>query len=70
MNTSPALVVTSTILSVQVYRRGASIVRRAVLEGARLAEGVPAMIELVGLPLSLVDHTARVQVTAIEPKGV
>ena len=64
------LVVTSTMQAVQVYRRGASVVRHAVVEGDALAGGVPAAIELAGLPLSLIDHTAHVRVIAVEPAGV
>jgi hypothetical protein len=61
------LIVPSTLDAVQVYRRGATITRRAILEGATLAGGLPADVELVGLPLSLIDATVKVRVTAVEP---
>lgn len=67
---STPVVVSSAIQAVSVYRRGATVVRRAVLGAAELAGGVPAEIELVGLPLSLVDGSAQVQIVAVEPSSV
>lgn len=64
---SDPVVVPSIIEAVQVFRRGATVVRRAVLEGAALAGGVPERIELAGLPLSLTDPTARVSVVEVLP---
>lgn len=59
-------VLPSRIDRVQVYRRGATVVRTAelTLEGA-----LPDEIELADLPLTLVDPTARVRVLAVEPAG-
>jgi hypothetical protein len=67
---STPVVVLSAIEAVSVYRRGATVVRRAVLGAAELAGGVPAELELVGLPLSLVDGSAQVQIVAVEPSSV
>jgi hypothetical protein len=64
---SKPVVVSSTIESVQVFRRGATVVRRAVLEGAVLDDGVPPLIELAGLPMSLTDPTVRVAVLDVLP---
>jgi len=64
---SDPVVVPSIIEAVQVFRRGATVVRRAVLEGAALVGGVPERIELAGLPLSLTDPTARVSVIEVVP---
>lgn len=64
---SDPVVLPSTIDAVQVFRRGATIVRRAVLEGGALTAGVPACIEVVGLPLSLLDPTARVRILSVTP---
>lgn len=61
------LVVSSSLDAVQVYRRGATITRRATLAGEQLAAGVPDAIEIVGLPLSLLDPTVRVRVTTVAP---
>lgn len=66
---STPVVVSSAIQAVSVYRRGATVVRRAVLGAAELAGGVPAEIELVGLPLSLVDGSAQVQLVSVEPSS-
>lgn len=66
MTKSP-LVVSSTLDAVQVYRRGATITRRAILVGPSLAAGVPDEVEIVGLPLALFDATVRVRVTTVEP---
>lgn len=64
---SKPVVVPSTIESVQVFRRGATVVRRAILDGALLADGVPPLIELAGLPMSLTDPTVRVAVLDVLP---
>jgi uncharacterized protein (TIGR02231 family) len=64
---SDPVVVPSIIEAVQVFRRGATVVRRAVLEGVALEGGVPERIELAGLPLSLTDPTARVSVVEVLP---
>jgi hypothetical protein len=61
------LVVSSTLDAVQVYRRGATITRRASLTSEQLAAGVPESVEIVGLPLALLDPTVRVRVTVVEP---
>ncbi|MDP2339403.1 MAG: DUF4139 domain-containing protein [Deltaproteobacteria bacterium] len=62
-----AVVVPSEIQAVQVYRRGATVVRRAVVDGDALASGLPDEIELAGLPLSLLDPTVKVRVLEVEP---
>ncbi len=51
------LTLTSRIEAVQVYRRGATIVRTAVIDGPP-----PDEVEIVDLPLSLIDPTVRVRV--------
>lgn len=55
------ITLSSRIDAVQVYRRGATITRVAelVVDGGTL----PDEVELTGLPLSLLDPTARVRVT-------
>ncbi len=63
----PAVVVPSSIESVQVYRRGATVVRRAVVEGDVLSGGLPGEVELPGLPLSLLDATIKVRVLEVLP---
>lgn len=60
-------VVSSSLDAVQVYRRGATVVRRATLDEAALSSSVPAEVELVGLPLSLLDPTVKVRGTTVEP---
>ncbi len=62
---SKPMTLPSAITAVQVFRRGATIVRHAVLDGAQLADAVPAEIELLGLPLSLIDGTAQVRVVEV-----
>ncbi|MDP2339883.1 MAG: DUF4139 domain-containing protein [Deltaproteobacteria bacterium] len=52
--------VPSQIVAVQVYRRGATVVRHAVVDVD--AAGLPAEIEVAGLPLSLLDPTVKVRV--------
>jgi hypothetical protein len=56
------MVVASVIDSVQVFRRGATVIRRAILDDGTLADGCPAEVELFGLPLSLMDPTAKVRI--------
>jgi hypothetical protein len=65
--TQTPVVLASTLDAVQVYRRGATITRRTTLAGPTLARGLPDEIELVGLPLALLDPTVKVRVTAVEP---
>ncbi len=64
-----AVVVSSQIQAVQVYRRGATVVRRALVDGDALASGLPAEIELPGLPLALLDPTVKVRVLDVEPSS-
>ena len=64
-----AVVVSSQIQAVQVYRRGATIVRRAIIDGDALGSGLPDEIELAGLPLSLLDPTVKVRVLEVEPSS-
>lgn len=47
--------------SVTLYHRGATVRRTASLD---FSSGVPAELFLAGLPLSLVDHTARLRIEA------
>ncbi len=61
------VVVSSTLTAVQVYRRGATVVRRCVVEGDVVKDGLPQEIEIAGLPLSLLDPTVRVRVLEVEP---
>jgi hypothetical protein len=60
-----AVVVSSRIERVQVFRRGAVVTREAVVDVASLAGA--DRIELAGLPLSLLDASARVRIVAVEP---
>ena len=53
----PMLTITSKIESVQVYRRGATVVRTAQVDGQP-----PDEVEFADLPLSLLDPTVRVRV--------
>ncbi len=55
------ITLSSRIDAVQVYRRGATITR--VAELVVDTAGMPEEVELTGLPLSLLDPTARVRVT-------
>ncbi len=60
--------VESKIVSVQVYRRGATITRHAELTAGALASAAfPCEVELAGLPLCVVDATLRVRVLRAEP---
>ena len=59
------IVVPSRIERVQVFRRGAVITRHAVVEGAMV--GGAGRFEFVGLPLSLLDPSARVRVIEVMP---
>lgn len=54
----------SKIDAVQVYRRGATVFRIAQLTLENAAPVLPQEVELVDLPLSLVDATVRVRVLA------
>src|ERR1043166_4275413 len=58
--TNAVLTVSSRIDAVQVYRRGATVVRTAVVDDP--AEDV----EIVDLPLSLLDPTVKVRVLAAD----
>jgi hypothetical protein len=60
------LTLASKIDAVQVYRRGATVFRTAQLS---LDGPLPEEIELVDLPLTLLDPTVRVRVTATEPSA-
>lgn len=60
------ITLSSRIDAVQVYRRGATITRSAELVVEGNAATFPDEVELTGLPLSLLDPTARVRVTAQE----
>lgn len=64
MPTPPVL--SSRIDRVQVYRRGATVTRVAELT---LDGHLPDEVELADLPLTLIDPTARVRVTALDPTG-
>ncbi|HEY4222596.1 MAG TPA: DUF4140 domain-containing protein, partial [Myxococcota bacterium] len=55
---------TSRIDAVSVYRRGATVVRLAQIDTHAHDD-----VEIVDLPLSLIDPTARVRVVACEPAG-
>lgn len=57
--------VDSRIDSVTVYKTGATISRRVELTADE--GGLPRQIEIGGLPLSLLDPTARVRVVEVEP---
>lgn len=59
------ITLSSRIDAVQVYRRGATVTRVAelTLEGQ---QALPDEVELIGLPLSLLDPTARVRVLAAQ----
>jgi hypothetical protein len=59
------IVVPSRIERVQVFRRGAVITRHAVVDGAIVGE--TGRFEFVGLPLSLLDPSARVRVIEVVP---
>jgi hypothetical protein len=61
------VVVSSRIERVQVFRRGAVITRLAVVDGTSLAGG--ADLEFVGLPLSLLDPSARVRIIGVGGGG-
>src|SRR5689334_22016867 len=61
--TNAVLTVSSRIDAVQVYRRGATVVRTAVVDDP--GEDV----EIVDLPLSLLDPTVKVRVLAAEGGG-
>lgn len=53
--------ITTRVESVTLYHRGATVRRTAELD---LSAGAPPELFVVGLPLSLVDHTVRVRLEA------
>lgn len=61
------VVVSSRIERVQVFRRGAVVTRHAVVDGA-VAQHSGA-IEIAGLPLSMLDASARVRVIEVSPSS-
>lgn len=58
-------IVASTLTAVSVYRRGATVVRRAVVDVA--AGAAIDDVEIDGLPLALLDPTVRVRVVEVSP---
>jgi hypothetical protein len=61
------VVVSSRIDRVQVFRRGAVVTRHAIVDGAVANER--GAIEIAGLPLSMLDASARVRVLAVAPSS-
>lgn len=61
------VVVSSRIERVQVFRRGAVVTRLAVVDGTSLSGG--ADLEFVGLPLTLLDPSARVRILRVKPSS-